>query len=863
MGTTMCVPLRRREESPLSYFGIPVSTLAVYEQRVVQQSTSYIPGIPVLLQDIAFYWDSQVEGDAAVGKTAAVSPDSIWIAAVEKTINEFARNCKLFSFRKNTRAGKGSGDAKKKSFGKYASRVFEKPFHALMGKMPLRAPHFVAILTLFLRKLPEPLLTSLFVRQMEDILGNKTLTEEEKAQALQKSSRQTFLSTHPAEHAVYQYLKQLVQRHRAELIAAEVEMLAHAMAREPTEQVTEFILQQLRPVVGPVLPTPKREVLTDNKTELNAPSDATPRALTDVAGGAEEAVPYSAPGSPHADGTAREAHASTHGTSAGSSHSASARGACSDKAETNGGKQKKKSADGNLSAEGGTGKSPSTRYADSATSSSSSDTKATKKKKEKENSKTSASRGEGVSAASKYAKVVLGQTADSSSTAGDLAGPKNLAATPHREALFAESVQAADTSDAASIEAASAHVAGGGGGVANKATVEALSGPCDAAKLEEKPVRRRQQPPQPCMSSGTSRSLLSLSRAADSPVPGGEVKDVDGAEGCEKQQQLPPRRMLSCLQTPSPHAQPAGSLLAATLITGSSFSSPIACGGKEPHDSAPRFFAEQHPRCAALLGAKQLFLGKQLLPAKQIQSETRQPWSPTESVEVKAKGSESEPLSTRQGAEHATEAALNDTCGQPLPHDTETGFFPHDDTDRTPRVQDEEVLPRVIQPLVAKLEQLTARCAAFEQLLRASGTLAPPQEDPQAMKQVVEEVTHMKEIVRQLVESSFGSVEDIQNLQRKLEEQAKRLECNKAAEQSWRSEALSAKEMALEAQRRCADLQKAQIQNHQSCQYMSLKLRELAAKLEHGEKESLDLKVELSTLQRQAVLMREKLLSTR
>ncbi|RNC55397.1 putative C-terminal motor kinesin, partial [Trypanosoma cruzi] len=168
MGTSMCVPRRRRDDSPLSYFGISVSTLTVYEQRLVQQSTSYIPGVPILLQDIAFYWDSQVGGAVAGGTTAAVSPDSIWIASVEKTINEFAKKYKLFSLKKNARVGKGSSDAKKRSSGKNASRVFDKPFNAFLGKTPLHAPHFVALLTLFLRKLPEPLLTSLYVRQAED-----------------------------------------------------------------------------------------------------------------------------------------------------------------------------------------------------------------------------------------------------------------------------------------------------------------------------------------------------------------------------------------------------------------------------------------------------------------------------------------------------------------------------------------------------------------------------------------------------------------------------------------------------------------------------------------------------------------------
>ncbi|RNE96577.1 putative C-terminal motor kinesin [Trypanosoma rangeli] len=894
MGTTMCVPLRRREESLLSYFGVPVNALTVYEQRVVQQSTSYIPGIPVLLQDIAFYWDSRVEGDAGGGTTAAVSPDSIWIATVEKTINEFARKCKFFSLRKNTHVRKNGGDAKKKSSGKYTSRVFNKPLQALMGKRPLCAPHFVAILTLFLRKLPEPLLTSLYVRKMEDILSNKNLTEDEKAQALQKASRQTFMSTHPTENAVYQYLKQLVQRHRAELIAAEVEMLAHSMARESTEQVTEFVLQQLRPVVGSVLPTQKRGGLIGNKPELNVSSGVTPEASVDVASGTEEA-PYSPPGSPHSEAV-RGAHTSTHGTSAGSLESASARATCSDKMEIDG--DKKNEADGNPLAEGETGQGSAIRYADSTNSSSSS-----MAEEKDEETKTSVSRGGGIPAASKEASVGISQETNSGNSAGKLVAPKerhgqpaliaeeeqwdsagtrNVETTPHNKVLVVDSVQATNTSGVVSrreareqpssveqkrqntsINDASGDVAGSGSDVKNKTTVNVFSSPCDVAKLEEKAVKWKQTSP-PCKFSSSNHSPLNLSRAVSSPLHGGEVGGVNGAEKQEKelqQQQLVPRGISSCVGTQSPRAQPLGSLAAASPLIASRDLSPIASGGKLPHIGVSRSLAEQHPRSAALLGAKQLFLGKQILPAKQVQLELSSSLSLIDSVDAKAKGPDSEFRSTRQASKHTTEV-LNGVCGQPLSHDERKSFFSYDDTDKLFRVHDESLIQKVIQPLEAKLDQLTARCTSFEQLLKTLGTLEPPHQSPQFREQVVGEVRLLKDVVRQLVESHSENVEDIQNLQKQLEQQTQRLACNKDEVQGWHGEALSAKEMALEAQLRCADLQKTQIQNHQTCQYMSLKLRELASKLEHGEKDCLDLRVEVSALQRQAVQMREKLLTT-
>ncbi|ESS69237.1 hypothetical protein TCDM_01978 [Trypanosoma cruzi Dm28c] len=896
MGTSMCVPRRRRDDSPLSYFGISVSTLTVYEQRLVQQSTSYIPGVPILLQDIAFYWDSQVGGAVAGGTTAAVSPDSIWIASVEKTINEFAKKYKFFSLKKNARVGKGSSDAKKRSSGKNASRVFDKPFNAFLGKTPLHAPHFVALLTLFLRKLPEPLLTSLYVRQAEDILSNKNLSEEEKAQALQKSSRQTFMSTHPTEHAVYQYLKQLVQRHRAELIAAEVELLVRSMVREPNENVTEFILQQLRPVVGPVLTKSKRELPTDNKPQLNFPHELTSGFLGDGASNTVEEV-YSPPGSHHSE-AAEEERVSMGSTPTESSQPNSARRTFSGETENTSGK--KENASGvKPTAEGESGLGSAMSCAD-ATGSLQSSVAAG------ENSDGEAQSG-GLPVASEAVKIDPTEEADSSGSSsssssssvrrlllpkerlqatcseeeeneeGRFRMPKNIEKPPHREASIADSVQAMSTSSVVlphakrerpstpegrgknvPMDAESTNIAGGGGVTEKKTVVDLFSDPRGDANLDVQ-ISKRREGPSLCTSSETSHPPHDLSGGAVSPVNKEGVDD--NYERQEKQQQAPLHKLLpSSLQKKPSQTQLLGSSVAVETPGRLEDSNPTIFSGKGPFNEAPRSFVEKHPRFAALLGAKQLFLGKEKLPPKQIELGQRPTGFIMESVDAETKGGDAEPLSMRQILA-CTAEDLNEVNRRKLVHYECNDFFSEEFMDRFLCVHVERVLQKVIYPVIVQIEQLTAKSESIERLLRTNGIVSPPCQAPKLVKQLEDEMTLLKDVVRQVVETHSGAMEDILNLQQQIEEQRNRLECDAVGKQKWQSDALSAKEMALEAQRRCANLEKAQLQSHQSCQYMSLKLRDLASEIERGEKESLGLKIEVSTLQRQAVLLREGLLS--
>ncbi|EKF29823.1 C-terminal motor kinesin, putative [Trypanosoma cruzi marinkellei] len=890
MGTTMCVPRRRRDDSPLSYFGISVSTLTVYEQRLVQQSTSYIPGVPILLQDIAFYWDSQVGGAAAGGTTAAVSPDSIWIASVEKTINEFAKKCKLFSLKKNARVGKGSSDAKKRSSGKNASRVFEKPFNAFLGKTPLHAPHFVALLTLFLRKLPDPLLTSLYVRQAEDILSNKNLSEEEKAQALQKSSRQTFMSTHPTEHAVYQYLKQLVQRHRAELITAEVELLVRSMVREPNENVMEFILQQLRPVVGPVLTKSKRETPTESKPQLHFPHEPTSGVLGDGAIITEEEV-YSPPGSHHSE-AAEEERVSMGGTPTDSSQPSSARRTSCGETENTSGK-KKNALGGKPPAEGENGLGSAMSCAD-ATDSSQSSVAA------EENSAGEA-QSEGHPVASKAVKIDSTEEVDSSSSSsvrrvlvpkerlqatsseeekqeeGNSTTSKNVENPPHREASLADSLQTMSTSGVVltnarrkrhstpekrkkvPMDAKSVNIAGGGDNDTEKKGVgDVFSDPRGDLNLDAQ-IAKRRKAPSLCTSSETSHPPHDLSGGAVSPV---NEEDVETKyERQEKQQRSPLHRVLpSCLEKKPSQTQLLDSSVAVESRGRLEDSNPTIFSGKGALNDAPRSFVEKHPCFAALLGAKQLFLGKENLPPKQIEPGRRLSGFIMESVDAETKGGDPESLSMRQVLA-CTAEGINVVDRRKLVHYECNDFFSEEGTDKFLCVHVERVLQKVIYPLIVQIEQLTTKSESIERLLRTNGIVSPPCQAPKLVKQLEDEITVLKDVVRQVVETHSGAMEDILNLQQQIEEQRSRVECDAVGIQKWQSDALSAKEMALEAQRRCANLEKAQLQSHQSCQYMSLKLRDLASEIERGEKESLGLKIEVSTLQRQAVLLREGLLS--
>nr|CCD15291.1 unnamed protein product [Trypanosoma congolense IL3000] len=271
MGQVFCVPKRRRDDA-LRYFGTPVSALIVYEQREVQKSTNYVPGVPLLIQDIAFYWDSQSDcsGDGGV---AAVSPDSIWVARAERIIDNFAKKHGLLSSVNCVEKIPSNKAPKDKPKRRHSGRLFEKPFVTLSGKAKVCAPHFVALITLFLRKLPEPLIPSPVVRNMEVVLCNQTVSEEAKALEIGKVFRQSFISMYPQEYALFQYLRQLLQRHRAELIAAEVEALMQIAVREADEKVLGFFVEQLRPVVGGGLSPNARRAAGDCGSPVSSQAD--------------------------------------------------------------------------------------------------------------------------------------------------------------------------------------------------------------------------------------------------------------------------------------------------------------------------------------------------------------------------------------------------------------------------------------------------------------------------------------------------------------------------------------------------------------------------------------------------------------
>ncbi|KEG07385.1 putative C-terminal motor kinesin [Trypanosoma grayi] len=891
MGTTMCLP-RRDDSRPLAYFGIPVSTLVVYEQSAVQRSTYYVPGIPILLQDTAFFWDSQHEGEAAAATTAAVSPDSMWVAAAEKAINDFARKSHLLSLSKSVHGRRSSGISrgrKPKASKKRTSRVFEEPLRRLMGKMPLRAPHFVAMLTLFLHKLPEPLLSPLFVRQTEDILANERMSESAKAQALQKANRHTFISTYPAEYAVFQYLKQLVQRHRGELIAAEVEALVRAMVREATEHVVEYLMQQVQPLVSQAMLNPRRETFPTSGSSSSiseSHADAAQLARQDTTGTDD----YSLPGSHRNDvpnGDLQTESVATTTRSASHTREEVAVEAKDDAGDSVDDEDVAEKKHGVTAAPSSSAMHCVDSMEPSQSRASVPETPADEvcserqpvtpkctcddngKEKEEEQKEMGLATGSGSDLRS---DVALDRQSDNDSPIEvPLTQVKKRQTNQNKEASLPVAAGEASTSqlplmienEPSSSQELRRRVASSNDEV-GKDSVGLVVGVNGCVQQEGESILPLADfsPAHDPTESVASAPLQS--RHSASPVSEQEhLRDTPqrlSAQSSRSQVLLPVITASSPISSPAVVLVPPAE---APRVAQPQTSHSSSLSGEMLHTSAAGSFVKQHPCYAALLGAKQLFLGNGGLPPPQLPLDSKASELVEDLVDGNAFGTESVHGAIEQvSRDDAMIHSGRDECAF-IRKESLSG------PDR--RVFDdfgcaiEERLQRgSIKPLVEQITRLSAECESLAQLVRGGETLVgPPCEAPQLGKRVDQELALLKDVVRQIAENHSETLGDVVQLQQQAEQQRERLASFAAEKQSWRNDALSAKEAALEIQRRCADLERAQLQDHQLCQYMSAKLKELAYKLECSEKENLELKVELSALQRQAVSTRERLFSVR
>ncbi|ORC91786.1 uncharacterized protein TM35_000053820 [Trypanosoma theileri] len=1005
MGTSMCVPRSRRDDRLLAYFGIPVSTLVVYEQRAVLQSTNYIPSVPILLQDIAFYWDTQQEKDYTGAdkngnsSPSAVSPDSIWIASAEKTINDFAKKSKLLSLNKRVRVEKKNGNRAEKPSGKRANRVFEKPFRSLFAKMPLRAPHFVALLTLFLRKLPEPLLPPLFVRQMEGVLSNSNMSEAAKSQALQKVDRQSFNSNYAAEHATFQYLKQLVQRHRAELIAAEVEVLVRSMLRESNECVVEFMMHQVRPLVNPVIPASARGASIENshgndKSNSNSSTSRSNSTSSSTSGGSTSS-------SSNSSNASRDSQKKTRSVS--NVHMDEVPPESNEKNTSNAGSVLYSSASPHHS-EAEEKKETDDKcvkpQAEESVFTGGGDSSESKKDTHEEVKRTEVEldgEEKGVVAPTRKTKTTT--TTTTNATAAKETLHDAVVAPPLTTMSCAYSTESPE-SEAAEEEISNSNIissihndndddgdhdhddnnnnnnnkSNGSSSKKGLLTTEQDRETTDVVKvrpdddgcsqampilrceeknskkkhtsqMEEKESTRLSETRNIDSASsvevdskrleaktnkrqGTQQSEIHVAVAAaavnnnnnnnnDLPdeyegkkrvVSGNKSNFIKGVDrngnyteldmdavlpevnsstgSFPKRNSFHHERDVVPVKKEKEQMNVTPGLLAEYLpqsqrktlefTTGSQTIQPVLSSSlyseKETHSTVTggRRFVEEHPRHAALLLAKQAFLGKDYLPPTKLQldNKTSELALNSDAKDTNNDVSKAVPLFQFSGSDKpsggiAVEEHLFDS-------EENTSHFPEREHQFPLQLLqqqsgEEQLRNSVIQSLLTKVEELSVQCNALAELVSSNmtPTAQPYQDQTMITKEVEKKMVILKDVVRQMAECHSSTVGDLLKLQQQVtQQQQQQLESTVAEKQSWRNDAISAKEAALELQRRCANLETAQIEGKQQLQYMSAILKDLAYKLECGEKENLDLKVEVAALQRQGLLLREKLLSS-
>lgn len=237
-------------------------------------------GVPLLLLEVATIWDAHIAppspSSAASSIAASSTPTPAWCEMAEKALHDFVVSGKLARRLRRARQRKTSQKRKpSKTPAATASanlsddipdasslvfwdffQVIARPLDLAPTELP--SAYLLALLHLFFRLLPEPLLPLLCSRRLEPIFAGSTAaigahretsrrgstasaaTTASSASLRQRTLhvvlRESLVRHRPAHFAVLRFALQLLWRHRWDLTGAEVEMLARAVVREDSLQ---------------------------------------------------------------------------------------------------------------------------------------------------------------------------------------------------------------------------------------------------------------------------------------------------------------------------------------------------------------------------------------------------------------------------------------------------------------------------------------------------------------------------------------------------------------------------------------------------------------------------------------------------
>nr|CCC52583.1 conserved hypothetical protein, fragment [Trypanosoma vivax Y486] len=282
MGQSLCVP-HRGGGRPMPYFGVPIAQLIECERQVVQQSPNYIPGIPLLMQDMMFYCESNSE--ASVGSAPTTSPDDAWVEAAEKKINEFVVMQKLIRVQVKARVLRNPKRPSK--IHRSEKRFFEEPLQAMGGGAPPGPRHLIVLLTAFLKRLPEPLLPASVTERLKTVTESKGMDGQESAREVKKILSHGFALVSPKESACFRFVLKLVRHRCADVGVAEIDELARAIVRVPIDTVIEHLKELMRSdVVITVSPQKQGEDGAGELPPEETSDTVPPRSLSHTVGGA-------------------------------------------------------------------------------------------------------------------------------------------------------------------------------------------------------------------------------------------------------------------------------------------------------------------------------------------------------------------------------------------------------------------------------------------------------------------------------------------------------------------------------------------------------------------------------------------------
>ncbi|SCU69583.1 uncharacterized protein TEOVI_000114900 [Trypanosoma equiperdum] len=828
MGHAFCLPEKRGNDAR-PYFGAPISDLIVCEQNEVQKSTNCILGVPLILQDVVFYWNAQSNTKGENGK-ADVSPNSSWVDEVEQTFNNFVRKRKLLT--SSASAVKAPKKNAKKT-NKHEKRLFQKPFEALTSKTTLHAQHFMAIITLFLRKLPEPLLPVPVARKMEDILTSGPLTPTAKLRAIGKVFRETYSLANPREYASFQYLRQVLHQHHAELKTNEVEALVRAMLRDHRAPVEEYLIELLWPTADGEGKMKAGTAEADSTT----PADERDNAVD----GEAKALPQ------HLHDSNSETDSSPPKVVDRPTDVVKA------------GKQKKEDvandecvrknaapppAEKDCKVEEDAAGAQSQREDMSPHSSRTSDTHILEVEEH----------GDEVEAFhhvnGEHCGDVDGLDHDKSVEcrvtqvgSESCAGPGE--GTVDEEGPLQDVVESPTVSDGASCVDRR-------GGLAHAIT--------DASGTEVCDVVQR--------GSREDRGCVELDNVVDTP-DGGHYSTA-AAKGKLRQANRPVHRDERLSASGDAASQIGGPLTATTAsLTNNQFAP------RKPRDKPRtgrsrknlRVLTERHPQQVALLRAKQLFLaggaGATELPSLPNQPASSPPGGELDDGDCCV--SSVDPSSTRIAGGHTgvQYTAAEEQPLSPEGHLQSAAVFSNTDDNQDTRkcgpdnewMAAQHLQLAFVQPLMEQMAQLRMQCDALSQQQLRSAT------EGETLQLVSNDIKLVKEALCQLTQSHAETVGDLLKLHGELKKLAKR-ETFELEKRHYCEEDLEARKTALEVLQRCTKLETQQYEDQQKVKSLTTKVRELTAKVDRSEKENLDLKMKLATAQRQTTLMREKLMSS-